>query len=182
MTLLSQSPQAAVSVPQQYLPPRTTAFYSSLTSPSGISAQVPSSRLILPSPQKSQVDSPIATSSHPVGHDFQLGFNLRPDQQDAHLSLFRSQMAHNFPFVIILPDISARILRSQKPFLFGTMMLAVTRGKISDQKPMRETLMEYLSIHILVNSEKSIDLLQGILVYIAWFVCVPQVISISLEH
>jgi len=80
-------------------------------------------------------------------------------------------MAQNFPFVIIPPDISARSLRSQKPFLFGTVMLAATRIKISDQKPMRETLMEYHSIRLLVNGEKNIDLLQGILVYIAWFVC-----------
>ena len=84
------------------------------------------------------------------------------------LSIFRS-MSIYFPFVLIPAEASIESLSEDKPFLFLAMMTAAS----SEDKPLQELLdrelRTTLSTKVILEGEKSIDLLQGLLVYLAWF-------------
>ena len=85
------------------------------------------------------------------------------------LWLFRD-MALYFPFVILPADATVESMSEENPFLF-LALLAVTS---SAEKPLQKTLDEEfrnaLSSKVVINGEKSIDVLQGLLVYLAWYV------------
>jgi hypothetical protein len=76
--------------------------------------------------------------------------------------------ASNAPFVIISPDTPLDYLRRQKPFLLLTILAANVRDNINVQKLLDEEVREKLSRKVFVSGEKSMDLLQGILVYLTW--------------
>lgn len=125
-------------------------------------------RSIFPSPPRSYGGS---LASFP--HQFTEANNL-PDlgltrrEEAIRLRVFRERMIQYCPFVIIPSGISTQTLCQQEPFLFSTIMLAAANRGISYQKSIGRKLMEYMSVHLILNGEKSLDLLEGILVLITW--------------
>lgn len=89
---------------------------------------------------------------------------------DELLSFFQSQLTQYFPFVVIPSNTTAEDLRQQKPFLFDTIMLVAAKQRVSSQREAGDRLLAYLSDHLLLRGEKSLDLLQGLLVYLAWYI------------
>ena len=85
------------------------------------------------------------------------------------IELFRSKQ-RAFPFVVISPNLSLDSLRRQRPFLFLAILCCGTEPDFKLQQHIELELRENLSRRILVNGEKSLDLLQGILVYLTWYV------------
>jgi hypothetical protein len=85
------------------------------------------------------------------------------------LDRFRTHGAPQFPFVVISADISLDAVRRNTPFLF----LAVVATMIFDNPLVQHQLGEELRQHalqrFLSGFEKSFDLLQGLLVYTAWY-------------
>ena len=85
------------------------------------------------------------------------------------LDRFRTNAAQQFPFVIISADASLEAVRKKTPFLF----LAVTATMIFDnpflQHQLGEEIRQQAFQRILLGAEKSLDLLQGLLIYIAWY-------------
>jgi hypothetical protein len=86
------------------------------------------------------------------------------------LEIFRTDMTPHFPFVVIPPGTTAAQLHHQKPFLYSAIMMSVAFRNVSKQMAMAKDIMTDLSIRLLQNGEKSMDLLQGLLVYSAWYV------------
>lgn len=84
-----------------------------------------------------------------------------------------------FPFVIVPRGTTSRDLRNDKPFLFAVIMMAASCQKLFSQTRAGNRLMEYLSVRMLQNGDKSLDLLQGLLVYLAWFVLCHLALSAS---
>jgi hypothetical protein len=84
------------------------------------------------------------------------------------LGRFRT-MAVYFPFVAIPPTVDARILLKERPFLFRTIMAAAEQNP-NDQKDQVRDIIQYLALHLFQLGEKSLDLLLGVLVHIAWYV------------
>jgi hypothetical protein len=83
---------------------------------------------------------------------------------------FRYYMSDQFPFVIVPPGTTAEELNRQKPFLYQTvLMVAAFQYKPFQEKAAKE-IWEYLGTHMIVKAEKSLDLLQGLLVLMAWLV------------
>ena len=72
-------------------------------------------------------------------------------------------MVEYFPFVIVPNGTATRDLRNDKPFLFAAILMAASRQKIFSQPTAGNRLMEYMSVHMLQNGEKSLDWLQGLL-------------------
>ncbi|KAL2068224.1 hypothetical protein VTL71DRAFT_16322 [Oculimacula yallundae] len=89
------------------------------------------------------------------------------NQADDGLRNFRSKQCA-FPFVVVPSNISIDSLRRERPFLFLAIMCCVAEYNSKLQKHIELELRENLSRRILINGEKSLDLLQGILVYLTW--------------
>lgn len=84
------------------------------------------------------------------------------------LDNFRCKGAWNFPFVIIPPNTSLNSIRRDSPFLF----LAIVASMSFDNSPLQRQLGEEIRTQIhrrmLLGFECSLELLQGLLVHLAW--------------
>lgn len=92
-----------------------------------------------------------------------------PVHADALLLLYRTNMSPQFPFVIIPDHMSAIRLAQDKPFLYKTVLMVASYHDKSVQTLMANEIFEYLSAHMIIRNEKTLDLLQGLLVLIAWY-------------
>jgi len=89
------------------------------------------------------------------------------NRAEESLHRFRAQ-AYNFPFVILSPTMSLDYLRRNKPFLLLSILLFGEDSNVKLQKILEMELRETLSRRVVVKGERSLDLLQGILVYLIW--------------
>ncbi|TVY24608.1 Transcriptional regulator [Lachnellula hyalina] len=80
---------------------------------------------------------------------------------------FRST-ASNSPFVIISPGTSIDYLRRQKPFLLLNVLAMATVNNMKLQKLLDQEIRDTLGRRVFMSGEKSLDLLQGILIYLTW--------------
>jgi hypothetical protein len=83
------------------------------------------------------------------------------------LEFFRSQMLPYFPFINLTPDITAWQLHQNRPFLFQAILTITT---FSTQKRLAriEDLKRILFTSALLEVQSNIDLLLGLLTYLAW--------------
>jgi hypothetical protein len=85
------------------------------------------------------------------------------------LDRFRTNAAQQFPFVTIPVGASLNAVRNETPFLF----LAVVATMIFDnpflQHQLGEEVRQQAFQKILLGAEKSLDLLQGLLIFTAWY-------------
>lgn len=84
------------------------------------------------------------------------------------LLIFQTKLASRFPFVVIPAATTYQQLRQAKPFLSQTVVLVASKQNEASRTEGENLLLAYLSEHLVVRGEKSLDLLQGLLVYIAW--------------
>ena len=96
------------------------------------------------------------------------GYNLSWEQAEIALNEYKISYMPNFPFVVIEPEVTAQELFHEKPFLFRVVLLVATRMPLEKKRGMKRNVTAYLGQHLLVNEERSLDLLQGLLVFIAW--------------
>jgi len=88
------------------------------------------------------------------------------------LDNYQVSMARYFPFVVIPLSTTAPQLRISKPFLFLSIMAVSSYQKNGQQTTLSTEIMRLLSERMLLKGEKSLDLLQGVLVYAEWSVLV----------
>ena len=97
--------------------------------------------------------------------------HVEPDEREAEIFLldFRSNMTEQFPFVVIRPEATSQSLRSEKPLLWKAIMVAATHGNSDRQLSLGANMMEDITTRLLFRAEKSLDLLQALLIFIAWY-------------
>jgi hypothetical protein len=78
--------------------------------------------------------------------------------------------APNFPFIVFSPTVSLDFLRREKPFLLLSVLTMASTSNQVLQDLLEAELRETLGRKVIFNGEKSLDLLQGLLVYLAWYV------------
>lgn len=113
-------------------------------------------------------NTPSSTDSWNTDDPF--GFGLERQEAIFLLLEFRTQMAAHFPFVVIPPDTTSENLRLERPMLWKAVMTAASYHKPIRQEAMGWKLMEEFSTRLLLKAEKSLDLLQALLVHLAWLV------------
>jgi hypothetical protein len=91
------------------------------------------------------------------------------DEANAHLDRFRDHMIPFMPFLVLPPSLSAQDLNKERPFLLKTI-LAVASRDFHRQFAIKKWLLKHLADKMVVNGERNLDLLLGILTYIGWFV------------
>lgn len=98
------------------------------------------------------------------------GIHPAPPMQDANILLrtFKEQFQPRFPFIAIPDDMSADLLRSQNPWIYrAVVMIAFQDDRFRQIEISKQFLIE-ISASMLVRGEKSLDMLQGLILYNAW--------------
>ncbi|RSM08900.1 hypothetical protein CDV31_007951 [Fusarium ambrosium] len=106
--------------------------------------------------------------SQPNAQTPQPPFGLSWSQANLALTAFRQNHTLHFPFVTVKEDLTAEDLYREKPFLFRAIMLVASPLPRSRVVKMKRNTLAYLGYRMLVEEEKTLDLLQGLLVVAAW--------------
>ncbi|KAF2683132.1 hypothetical protein K458DRAFT_390404 [Lentithecium fluviatile CBS 122367] len=85
------------------------------------------------------------------------------------LKEFGESFIQSFPFVVIPTTTDAMTLRNDFPFLFHSIMTVTTYRTPATQRALSEELKEQIATRILRHSHKSLEILQGLLIYGAWY-------------
>jgi hypothetical protein len=181
MAMMASGAQAAQTPPQESLLPKLS---TSAAQSAGISSPFQLQQSI--NPQVQYPPKPLKLT-HPFGKSF-FGHSLfpvpsftifddfqdvissglvTPEKAQASLQYFRTT-ASNSPFVIISPDTSLDHLRRQKPFLLLNILAMASLDNLKLQKLLDQEIRDTLGRRVFASGEKSLDLLQGILVYLTW--------------
>lgn len=96
---------------------------------------------------------------------------LDPHEQEAQdlLLEFKKNMTEQFPFVVVDPYITSQSLHQERPLLWKAIIIAASHGNSYRQMVLGADLMEDLTKRLLLRAEVSLDLLQALLVFIAWY-------------
>ncbi|KUI53633.1 hypothetical protein VP1G_01040 [Cytospora mali] len=90
-----------------------------------------------------------------------------PHDAEICLQMFRSRFLPFFPFIYLAPNISAQILLMTRPVLMRAIMAVATPS--TQQKLARGAELKRVLAHAtLLENQSNIDLLLGLLVFIAW--------------
>lgn len=88
--------------------------------------------------------------------------------EETCLNIFRVYMAENIPFVIVDCRTTVQELRRDRPFLLKAIIITASYTQIDRQTRLGKEFIQELSQRMLMEGEKSLDLLQGLLVYVGW--------------
>lgn len=78
------------------------------------------------------------------------------------------EMSHYFPFVILPRDLDFVSVAHDRPFLCLAVLASVSSKEKCLQRALDENLRQALSRKVILQGEKSLDLLQGLILYLAW--------------
>jgi hypothetical protein len=112
--------------------------------------------------------SPLAPSSAHNGTGLQSSVLIADDDEEL-LHTFRTEKLQFFPFIHIPPPNikTAQQLKQESPFLWRCIAAIQTKDR-SLQTQLVVELRRVAGERLLVDCQKDIDLLQGLLVYLAW--------------
>lgn len=89
------------------------------------------------------------------------------EEAEERLKTFRPHMATYFPFIIVPESTTAQDLRLDRPFLWLCIM-SVTSKSTVQLKALGREIKITMGREILVEGKNNIDLLLGMLVFVAW--------------
>lgn len=123
-----------------------------------------------PNPRTNSTASERETRPTAAGETVEVvkGFRVSFYEADRALNLFRSIYSPYFPFVVIPVMTSSFDLLHKSPFLFRTIVAVTTPQSPAIQAEFRLWFREYVAQHVVVNNERRLELLQAILIYLAW--------------
>ncbi|KAK9351234.1 hypothetical protein V1505DRAFT_356063 [Lipomyces doorenjongii] len=94
-----------------------------------------------------------------------------PDDFEANqlVKIYQDEMSSQSPFVIIPPRTTASDLRQESPLLYRAIIIATSGYHSCRQAFYEKQISEFVTDHLLMRSHKSLELLQSILLFIAWY-------------
>ena len=102
---------------------------------------------------------------------------------EEYLATYRTKMCFYFPIVCINESRTVEDLRTDSPFLF-LVIRAICSKNLERQAALIVLIKENLGREMLLEGTKNLDLLLGILVFIAWchvYICIKPVNSTILQ-
>ncbi|KAH8880399.1 hypothetical protein GQ53DRAFT_669908 [Thozetella sp. PMI_491] len=91
------------------------------------------------------------------------------EEAEAFLRLYKTNMTHLFPFAIVPPHMTAAQLRMQKPFFWKAVMMEACHMNGARQMTLGDELLKDIAVASITQPRKSLDLLQGLQVLLAWY-------------
>ncbi|KAL9562511.1 hypothetical protein ACKAV7_013594 [Fusarium commune] len=85
------------------------------------------------------------------------------------LDNYRTKAVQHFPFVPISSGTTVASLRADKPFLFMCIMATMKFGNCTIQRQIGEEIRNQAHQRVLMQSESTLEILQGLLIYLAWY-------------
>ncbi|KAJ5379915.1 transcriptional regulator family: Fungal Specific TF [Penicillium cataractarum] len=95
-------------------------------------------------------------------------------EDHALLEKYAKMMIPMFPFVPIPPHMTIEDLRRERPFLHLNISMIASPNP-ERQRELSKAIKEYLSDRIIMQGQRSLDLLQGLLVHLVWFISVSRI-------
>ncbi|KAF4467796.1 hypothetical protein FALBO_5331 [Fusarium albosuccineum] len=92
-----------------------------------------------------------------------------PASDEALLNIYRNELQALHPFVIIPKNVTAARLKATRPFLMSSIRMVTSFRSLRSMRAQMYYLMRHIADHMLIRSERSLDLLMGILVIAAWY-------------
>ncbi|KAI9837897.1 MAG: hypothetical protein M1837_002687 [Sclerophora amabilis] len=114
------------------------------------------------------VSNTILAQPHSSARDVVDAGFLTLEAANALLENFKTTMTPHFPFVLIAPHMTAEKLRWEKPFLFLTILAAASYENMQLQSSLGKEVKQAISTRMIFGGEMSFELLQGLLVHLAW--------------
>ncbi|CAG9982033.1 unnamed protein product [Clonostachys byssicola] len=167
---------------------QSTASPDPLTQTSGLEPQLQQSTGALQTPQSQPYSIPSGSSVgvapltqlSPPTSDAGSAWGTRPPDvvdrgivsaEVAHelLETFRNKAINHFPFVVLPHHASLHSVRRDSPFLFLCIMATMMVKDCTLQRQLGEEIRTQAYQRIMMGREKSMDLLQGLLVHVAWY-------------
>ncbi|KAF5020374.1 hypothetical protein F66182_7602 [Fusarium sp. NRRL 66182] len=141
----------------QEMQPRPQAYQEAVSTPS----------LIINSPS---INLAREDGSTCAGSDFELfpGFSISHDVATRRLDVYRRDYLPHFPFVPIPGGITSHELHAESRLLFWVIVATVSPLEEKIQVEFKSWFRKYLAEHLVVLQEKSTDILQAILLFLAW--------------
>lgn len=91
------------------------------------------------------------------------------ESDETILTIYQTHLSPLFPFVIIPVGTTVQELEQSRPFLFSAIRMVTTLTSMRSMRAQMYRLVRHVSERMLLRSERSLDLLQGILVMIGWY-------------
>ena len=96
--------------------------------------------------------------------------DFSPMDSDADLlSIYMNHLCSSFPFVVVPPSSTPASLQRTRPFLLKAIRLVASLRSLHSMRGQRHSFMRYISEAVLIKSERSLDLLQSILVLLGFY-------------
>jgi hypothetical protein len=93
---------------------------------------------------------------------------ITPQIAEELLERYRKHKMPQFPFVIIPPTTDLATLRQESPFLLLCILTACLEHNLPLQDSLELIVRKEIASRVIVGIERNMDLLQGLLVHIAW--------------
>ncbi|KAF2088723.1 hypothetical protein K490DRAFT_38093 [Saccharata proteae CBS 121410] len=84
------------------------------------------------------------------------------------LEIFKTNLTPHFPFVVIAPQVTVEELRHEKPFLLLSVLSASCYEDMPLQRALGSEMKQAISNRVILGGAISFELLQGLLVHLAW--------------
>jgi hypothetical protein len=109
---------------------------------------------------------------------------VQVESDDVLLSTYRQQLTPQFPFVVIPPGLTAKEVATSRPFLMQVIRMAASVRDLRSMRAQSCAVLKHISDAMLARSERSMDLLQGILVFLGFYhnLCLSHAHFNSLAH
>lgn len=86
------------------------------------------------------------------------------------LQLYRDEMMPLFPFVWIDSNETPEKLFLERPMLYMAMMVVTCQEDLEIQQELAQRWRDELGRRLWTHGEKNLQLLQGVMVYLAWYI------------
>lgn len=126
--------------------------------------------------------APQSSSDPSIRCSFSSGLEPSAAEAADRLNHFRTFFVPRFPFVTIPVDTASEELRQKKPYLYRTIMMVAANDRPVQQLEIGNEIVLDFSTILLLKAEKSLDLLQAMLVYNAWFVYPRPVFNVDINN
>ncbi|GME25998.1 hypothetical protein GTA08_BOTSDO08363 [Neofusicoccum parvum] len=85
-----------------------------------------------------------------------------------YVELYKSTLTPHFPFVVLPQDTSAQQLRREKPLLFLAVLASAAYGDVAVQRDLAMRMRNVIAEYLAGRGSMSFELLQALLVHLAW--------------
>lgn len=112
---------------------------------------------------------PISLPAHPTEQSIALSdtFRITYDEADRILDYYKAERMSNFPFVLTLVS-RAQIMVQHNPMLLIAILYSCRGPSWPNMAAMEQSFRQSIASRVVVHHETTLDVLQAILVFVAW--------------